>query len=43
MNAIIDPTTGKMMEYCQLIANEQTKETWQKSAANELGNLPNGI
>ena len=28
INVIIDPTTGKMMEYHHFISNEQTKETY---------------
>jgi hypothetical protein len=38
-NAVAHPTTGKLMEYRQLIADPETCETWQKSAANEFGRL----
>jgi hypothetical protein len=42
-NAIAHPTTGKLMEYRQLIADPETCETWQKSAANEFGRLAQGV
>ena len=42
-NAIIDPVTGVSLEYRHLIQNEQTKLTWNRSFANELGRLANGV
>jgi hypothetical protein len=42
-NAVAHPTTGKLMEYRQLITDPTTKETWQLSAANEFGRLAQGV
>ena len=43
MNEIFDPTTGNMMKCHHIIANERTKETLEKAAANEFVRLPNGL
>ena len=39
--SIYDDTTGKMIDYKQLINhfNKQTREWWQKLSANEFGKL----
>jgi len=42
-NAIIDPVTGASLEYRHLIKNDQTRLTWNRSFANELGRLANGV
>ena len=42
-NAIIDPITGKSLEFRHLIKDPKTKEIWNKSFANELGRLANGV
>jgi len=42
-NAIIDPVIGKSLEFCHLIKYPKTKEIWNKSFANELGRLANGV
>ena len=41
--AIIDETTGESMEYRDLIKNEKLRPIWERSLANELGRLCNGI
>jgi hypothetical protein len=43
MNAIVDPTTGALMEYRHLIANERTKATWETACSNEFGRLMSGL
>ena len=40
---VIDPVTGKAMEYCQLINRPATKDTWLRSLANEFGHLAQGV
>ena len=42
-NAIIDPISGKNLEYRHLISNPDTKETWVRSCANEFGRLCQGV
>jgi hypothetical protein len=42
-NAVIDPTTGKALEYRELITNPATKEVWSRSSANEFGRLAQGV
>ena len=42
-NAIVDPTTGKTLEYRHLMANPDTKPIWEKSCANEFGRLAQGV
>jgi hypothetical protein len=42
-NAVAHPTTGKLMEYRQLITNPTTCEAWQISAANEFDRLARGV
>ena len=42
-NAVIDPDTGRAMEYRELIANPKTKDAWLRSAANEFGRLAQGV
>ena len=41
--AVADPDTGKQLEYRDLIAQAETKPTWSKSFANEIGRLAQGI
>jgi len=43
INAIIDPSTGKSLEYRHLIANPSTAKTWDHSCANEFGRLCQGV
>ena len=43
MNAIIDPTAGKMMEYGHLVVNERTNEKLNKAATKEFGLQMNGL
>jgi len=42
-NAIINPETGKSMEYRDLIRDPTTKAAWLTSSANEFGHLAQGI
>lgn len=42
-NSVINPATGKVMEYRELITTASTKEKWLHSAANEFGRLAQGI
>ena len=39
INAVLDPKTGKMLEYRQLIKYPLTKKEWSILAANEFGRL----
>jgi hypothetical protein len=41
-SSVIDPTTGKAMEYQELIRNPATKTVWQRSATNEFDCLCDG-
>jgi hypothetical protein len=40
---IHDKETGAYLNYCQLIRNPKHKETWSRSAANEVGHLTQGV
>jgi hypothetical protein len=40
--SVIDPATGKAMEYRELIRNPGTKSVWQRSSANEFDRLCDG-
>jgi hypothetical protein len=42
-NTVIDPTTGRSMEYRELITDPSTKALWQRSSANEFGRLAQGL
>ena len=42
-NAIIDPKSGKSLEFRHLIQNPATQKIWNKSFANELGRLADGV
>ena len=42
-NAVIDPHTGKTLEYRHLMAEEKSKRLWTRSFANELGRLAQGV
>jgi len=42
-NAIIDPISGKSLEFRHLIKDPKTSAIWNKSFANELGRLANGV
>jgi hypothetical protein len=41
--AVLDPDTGKAMEYRELIKSPKTKPTWTRSFSNELGRLAQGV
>ena len=41
--AIVDPTTGKQMEYKDLINNKQYTQVWTKSFTKELAQLAQGL
>ena len=41
--AIIDDTTGKLLEYRDLMKIDKYRDTWAKSLANEIGRLTQGI
>jgi hypothetical protein len=43
LNAIMDPTTGQLMEFRHLIADPKTIPTWMTAAANEFGRLMAGL
>jgi hypothetical protein len=45
-NSVVDPSTGKSCEYRHLVTGQiegHTKEKWQTSFANELGQLAQGV
>ena len=42
-DAIIVKTTGESLEYRELIKRPETRETWFRSLANEIGRLARGI
>ena len=42
-SAIIDETTGKSLEYRDLIKDNKLRATWEHSFANEIGRLAQGI
>jgi hypothetical protein len=41
--SVLDPTTGDILEHCQLWRNPQYKVTWDTLYTNELGLLCRGI
>jgi hypothetical protein len=41
--AIIDPDTGASLEYQHLVSNKKSRALWQRSFANELGQLAQGV
>ena len=41
--AVLDKTTGKMLNYRQLMRHPILKKDWQLSSANEFGRLANGV
>ena len=41
--AVFDQETGKLLEYRQLTKMPKCKARWDKSFANELGRLAQGI
>ena len=41
--AVMDATTGKMMNYRQLMRSPSHKEVWSRSSANEFGRLAQGV
>ena len=40
---VLDPETGRLLEYRQLLRHPKFKEAWNISAANEFGRLAQGI
>eukprot|EP00804_Cyclotella_cryptica_P002446 CCRYP_019168-RA/>CCRYP_019168-RA protein AED:0.13 eAED:0.13 QI:0/0/0/1/0.5/0.4/5/0/1227 len=40
---VLDPETGQLLEYRQLLLHPKFKEAWNISAANEFGRLAQGI
>eukprot|EP00804_Cyclotella_cryptica_P028276 CCRYP_014613-RA/>CCRYP_014613-RA protein AED:0.37 eAED:0.37 QI:0/0/0/1/0/0/4/0/451 len=40
---VLDPETGQLLEYRQLLRHPKFKEAWSISAANEFGRLAQGI
>jgi hypothetical protein len=40
---VLDPSTGKFLEHCQLCCDPRYKATWDMSDANKLGRLCQGI
>jgi hypothetical protein len=42
-NHVLDPKTGEKQEYCHLIKQPESIDTWNRSFANELGRLAQGI
>ena len=41
--AVMDATTGKMMNYRQLMQSPTHKGVWSRSSANEFGRLAQGV
>ena len=41
--AVLDKTTGKILNYRQLMRHPTYKKDWQLSSANEFGRLANGF
>ena len=41
--AVMDASTGKMLNYRQLRRDPKYKLQWDKSEANEFGRLANGV
>jgi hypothetical protein len=40
---VFDESTGRMLEYRQLINDPRYRDTWHRSAANEFGRLAQGV
>jgi hypothetical protein len=43
INAIVDPTTGQLLEFRHLIEDPKTRPTWMTAAANKFGILMTGL
>ena len=43
LNAVLDMTTGELLEMRHLLVNPKYKELWGKSYTKELGQLAQGI
>ena len=43
LNAVLDMTTGELLEMRQLLVNPKYKELWGKSYTKELGRLAQGV
>ena len=43
VNSVLDPETGDMKEYRNLINDPKTKQAWNTSEANEFGRLMDGM
>jgi hypothetical protein len=43
LNAVLDMTTGKLMEMRHLLVNPKYKDLWGKSYTKELGRLAQGV
>ena len=41
--AVMDPDTGKLLNYRQLRRDPKYSKEWNKSSANEFGRLANGV
>jgi hypothetical protein len=41
--AVMDKETGQLLNYRQLIRNPKYKKEWRLSAANEFGQLAQGV
>ena len=42
-NAVLDPSTGELLEYRHLIQNPRYAREWKLSSGNEIGQLTQGI
>ena len=43
LNAVLDMTTGELLEMRHLLVNPKYKELWGKSYTKELGQLAQGV
>jgi hypothetical protein len=43
LNAVLDMTTGELLEMRHLLVNPKYKELWGKSYTKELGRLAQGV
>ncbi len=43
LNAVLNMTTGKLMEMRHLLVNPKYKDLWGKSYTKELGRLMQGV
>ena len=43
ITAVLNEATGKLMEYCHLLANPKYCKTWSTAYGKELGRLAQGI